>query len=62
MKRRFSEASLSGRKVELWTPWGILRLDERETNERSKRWRRPALWVPPAVATPARKRDNEPLV
>lgn len=30
MRRDFSEASLPERKVGLWTPWGVVRLDTRD--------------------------------
>ena len=74
MKREISEATLPGRTVDLWTPWGILRLTdpgETSTQERKPRSRvrmRPAGDMPvherpvqgrPVQGRPVRERDAE---
>lgn len=48
MKREISEAALPGRKVDLWTPWGILRLTDPEDATRQERKPRPRVWMRPA--------------
>lgn len=65
MKSRRSETSLKDRKVELWTPWGVLRLSgsaaaDRERREREKRERLSDTRTRPPVS-PAHDWDGEPL-
>lgn len=64
MKRQISEAALPGRKVDLWTPWGILRLTDTEDAAKDERkplsrvWMRPVGDMP-VDKRPARERDAE---
>ncbi len=59
MKRQISEAALPGRKVDLWTPWGILRLTDPEDAAKEERKPLPRVWMRPAGDMPAREGDAE---
>jgi hypothetical protein len=56
MKREISEAALPGRTVDLWTPWGILRLTDPEDAARQERKPRPRVWMRPAGDMPVHER------
>jgi len=59
MKRQISETALPGRKVDLWTPWGILRLTDPEDAARPERQPRAPVWMRPAGDRPVREREVE---
>lgn len=65
MRHRSSETSRSECKVELWTPWGVLRLNDRQndasTADRGARKRLPMKWPRPADNGGAGKSALEPL-
>ena len=56
MKREISEATLPGRKIDLWTPWGILRLTDPEDAAKERRKRLPRAWTRPAGDMPVHER------
>ncbi|MCO5145212.1 MAG: hypothetical protein M9895_03410 [Aquamicrobium sp.] len=58
MKREISEAALPGRTVDLWTPWGILRLTDPDDAARPERKPRPRLWMRPAGERPVHERPT----
>ena len=60
MKREISEAARPGRKVDLWTPWGILRLTDPEDAKRQDRKPRRHVPARPAGDASARDRDAAP--
>lgn len=57
MKREISEAARPGRKVDLWTPWGILRLTDPEDAARQERKPRRHTPTRPAGDASARERN-----
>lgn len=61
MKTGLSGTPRTEKRVELWTPWGVLRLSRAEDAARAPRKPQPAAWAPPAAA-PARERDFESRV
>ncbi len=70
MKPRGSQTSFQDKRVELWTPWGVLRLSgseraDRERREKERRERLSDTWVrppaSPAQVSPAQDWDGEPL-
>lgn len=66
MKQQLSGTPVSDAKLGLWTPWGVLRLPETETEadrigrEQRRRLARERL-RPAGGARPIRARDREPL-
>ncbi|RIK84288.1 MAG: hypothetical protein DCC69_12675 [Hyphomicrobiales bacterium] len=60
MKPNISETSRTEKRVELWTPWGVLRLTRSQEAARKRREPLPGAWVPPVAARPAREQDFEP--
>lgn len=61
MRHRISEASGFEPKVELWTPWGVVRLDERQAPEREPRKRPAVQRTRPLGSLAVRKRNFKPL-
>lgn len=57
MKPEMSETMLPGRKIDLWTPWGILRLTDPGDAAKDERKPLPRAWMRPAGDRPAREGD-----
>lgn len=61
MRHRISEAPGSEPKVELWTPWGVVRLEDRQVPEREPRKRLPVQRTRPGGSLAVPKRNFKPL-